>query len=88
MGSLIDNLIKKELITPPSFLQHSVQFEVITGSVAYGVSTDTSDMDIYGFCIPPKDVIFPHLRGEIEGFGRQKNRFEQYVQHHIQALGI
>lgn len=41
MGSLIDNLIKKELIAPPPFLHNSVQFEVIMGSVAYGVSTDT-----------------------------------------------
>jgi predicted nucleotidyltransferase len=54
------------------------------GSVAYGVSGDTSDCDIYGFCIPPKEMIFPHLGGEIEGFGRNKKRFEQYQQHHIE----
>jgi len=40
-------------------------------------------MDVYGFCIPPKEMVFPHLTGEIEGFGRQKKRFEQYQQHHI-----
>lgn len=48
------------------------------GSYAYGVATGTSDMDIYGVCIPAKDEIFPHLRGEIIGFGTQKRRFEQY----------
>lgn len=53
------------------------------GSVAYGVSTATSDIDIYGVCIPPKQDIFPHLKGEIEGFGRQKQRFEQFQQHHV-----
>ena len=53
------------------------------GSVAYGVSDDTSDQDIYGWCIPPKHVVFPHLNGEIEGFGRQKQRFDQYQQHGI-----
>jgi predicted nucleotidyltransferase len=54
------------------------------GSVAYGVSSDTSDMDIYGFCIPPKEELFPHLKGEIEGFGRQKQRFNQWQQHHVE----
>src|SRR5262249_7786397 len=44
---------------------------------------DTSDMDIYGFCIPPKDVLFPHLAGEIPGFGRPRERFEQYQIHHV-----
>ena len=53
------------------------------GSFAYGVSSDTSDNDAYGFAIPPKEDIFPHLRGEILGFGRQINRFEQWQQHHI-----
>jgi len=55
------------------------------GSVAYGVSTDLSDTDIYGFCIPPKDWVFPHLRGEIVGFGNQKKRFEQWQEQHIHA---
>lgn len=71
-------------ISPPKFLLDNVHYEVIMGSVAYGVSNDTSDMDIYGFCIPPKDEIFPHLRGEIVGFGRQIKRFEQWQQHHVE----
>lgn len=71
------------LINPPSFIPHNIHYETIMGSVAYGVSSDTSDMDVYGFCIPPKDMIFPHLAGEIPGFGNQINRFEQYQQHHI-----
>jgi predicted nucleotidyltransferase len=53
------------------------------GSVAYGVSSDVSDLDVYGFCIPPKDIIFPHLAGEVFGFGTQIKRFEQFQQHHI-----
>jgi len=53
------------------------------GSVAYGCSSDDSDIDIYGFCIPRKDTIFPHLAGEIPGFGNQIQRFDQYQQHHI-----
>jgi len=81
--SLIDRLHKRSLINPPHFLIHNCHYEVMMGSVAYAVNEDTSDMDVYGFCIPPKDVIFPHLKGEILGFGKQTNRFEQYQQHHI-----
>lgn len=58
-------------------------YETIMGSEAYGVASGNSDRDIYGFAIPPKEVIFPHLAGEILGFGRQKKRFEQYQEHHI-----
>jgi len=83
--SLIDRLHKRGLINPPHFLIHNTHYEVMMGSVAYGVNEEgTSDVDVYGFCIPPKDVIFPHLRGEILGFGKQINRFEQYQQHHVE----
>jgi uncharacterized protein len=74
---------QKGLISPPKWLPANVHYEVIMGSTAYGVSSDTSDMDIYGFCIPEKWDVFPHLRGEIPGFGRQIQRFEQYQEHHI-----
>jgi len=50
------------------------------GSQAYGVSDESSDMDIYGLCIPPKRIIFPHLAGVIPGFGDQGERFEQFQQ--------
>jgi predicted nucleotidyltransferase len=53
------------------------------GSVAYGVSSDTSDLDVYGWAIPPKDDVFPHLRGEVAGFGTQKPRFQQFQEHHV-----
>lgn len=80
---LIERLHSKGLIKPPSFVIGGTQYLTIMGSVAYAVSSDTSDMDIYGWCIPPKDMIFPHLNGEILGFGRQIKRFEQFQQHHI-----
>lgn len=54
------------------------------GSIAYGVSNEGSDRDIYGFCIPPKEEVFPHLDGEIPGFGEAKQRFTQYQQAHIE----
>jgi predicted nucleotidyltransferase len=58
-------------------------FEGITGSISYGTATDISDMDIVGWCIPPKEIIFPHLAGYITGFGKQQQGFNGYQQHHI-----
>lgn len=83
MSSIVAKLTSLQLINPPPWLVSNTHLETLMGSVAYGVSCDTSDMDIYGFCIPPKDIIFPHLAGEILGFGKQVKRFEQYQQHHI-----
>lgn len=81
--SILRKLNKQGLIKPPVHVIEGIQYEVMMGSVAYGVSNDTSDIDVYGFSIPPKEIVFPHLNGEIQGFGRQIKRFEQYQQHHI-----
>ena len=80
---IIQKLNQKGLISPPKFLPTNTHMLVRMGSVAYGCSVDCSDEDIYGFCIPPKQDVFPHLKGEIIGFGKQKSRFEQWQQHHI-----
>lgn len=84
MASTFSVLNNRKLIGPhPSFLDTGIQYEVIMGSDAYGVSSGSSDLDIYGFCIPPKEYIFPHLRGEIRGFGSEGPVFDQFQQHHI-----
>lgn len=83
MASRVQLMKQKGLISPPKWLPQNIHYEVITGSVSYAVSSDTSDMDIVGFCIPPKEDIFPHLRGEIVGFGRQQKRFDVWQEHHI-----
>jgi predicted nucleotidyltransferase len=81
--STLQRLTDRGLIRPPRWLPGNVQYETIMGSVAYGVSSDTSDMDIYGWAIPPREDLFPHLRGEILGFGRPMKRFETYQEHHV-----
>lgn len=83
MPSTVALLESKGLVQPPPWLSSNIHYETQMGSVAYGVSGDSSDMDIYGFCIPRKDMVFPHLAGEIDGFGRNRNKFEQWQQHHI-----
>lgn len=86
--SIVETLSKKGLIQPPRYVLAGMQYETITGSVSYGVANtnsteEISDIDVYGFCIPFKDMVFPHLKGEIIGFGRQSQRFNQYQQLHI-----
>jgi predicted nucleotidyltransferase len=85
MASLTYKLEKQGLITPPSFLVDNIHYEVIMGSEAYGCNDiSKSDKDIYGFCVPPKRVVFPHTNGVVLGFDRDSyEKFEQYQQHHI-----
>jgi predicted nucleotidyltransferase len=80
---LLQKFESKKLIHPPKWLISNLQYLTIMGSESYGVSSDSSDKDLYGFCIPPKDEVFPHLAGEIEGFGKQKKKFWQWQEHHI-----
>lgn len=91
MGSKTQHLIKLGLLrSPPHFLETGVQYEVVMGSIVYGVAEDYSDMDVYGFAIPPRDFLFPHLRGEIPGFDDAGPLFDQFQQHHMvdkDALG-
>jgi len=90
MPSVVSQLSARHLITPPSWLPDNIMFEGIQGSTAYGAAVDDSDFDMIGWCIPPKDIVFPHLAGQIDGFGRQKQKFVGYQKHHVHdasALG-
>lgn len=92
MSVLLNKLIKDKLISPPSWLSNNTCMLTVMGSIAYGVA-DTSgesnpDFDVYGVCIPPKEIIFPHLTGEIWGFGKYKDGvpssyFRQWQQPHV-----
>jgi predicted nucleotidyltransferase len=72
----------------PPFLRSNVHYETIMGSHAYGVA-DTAvkeklpDYDVYGFAIPPKEMLFKHLTGWIPGFGPEPIGFDLWQQHHI-----
>lgn len=80
---ILGDLVTAGLAHPPSWLTDNAQYVTIMGSEAYGVSCGSSDFDLYGWCIPPKDLVFPHLAGEVPGFGRQVKRFEQWQEHHM-----
>lgn len=81
---LLQDLTKRNLIHPPRWLPDNLVYLAIVGSESYGANLPgTSDQDLQGFCIPPKSEVFPHLRGEIPGFGRQKQQFGDWQEHHI-----
>lgn len=81
--STLQRLAERNLVKTPRWLPSNVQFETIMGSMAFGVSSDSSDIDVYGWAIPPKEEIFPHLAGEVPGFGQPRKRFEQFQEHHV-----
>lgn len=85
MSSIYQKLYEQNLLnTPPVFLKNNIHYEVITGSVAYGCAVvNNSDIDVVGFGIPPKDLIFPHIAGYITGFDKNIPSFNQFQQHHI-----
>ena len=80
---IIQKLKAADVLDCPKWLPDSTQYLTIMGSMAYGVNNDESDMDVYGFVAPPKEVVFPHHAGIILGFGDQGERFENWQQHHI-----
>lgn len=70
----------------PKWLPDNLCYETMMGSEAYGVASNNSDMDVYGAVFPPKELVFPHLAGEIPGFGNQIERFNQWQKPHIEAF--
>lgn len=86
---ILQKLITQQVLVPggnmPKWLADNCAYLTIAGSMSYGVSTDNSDMDVVGFAVPPKEDVFPHLAGYVQGFGPQPNRFDVWQQHHIKT---
>jgi predicted nucleotidyltransferase len=82
---ILDRLSSTGLLTAPKWLTSNCAYLTIMGSDAFGISDGVSDLDIYGFCVPPKYLVFPHLNGEIAGFGQKTEPFNQWQQHHIKS---
>ncbi len=91
--SRLKSLIKAQRVLPPPppFVYDNLLYETIMGSEAYGVAdtSQNSDTDIHGFCMPPKDYIFPHLSGKIDGFGSAPSESDKnfasgvWQRHHV-----
>lgn len=71
-------------IQPPDWLPPRVAYEALAGSFAYGCADErSSDRDLVGFCVPPVEVLFPHVEGGVPGFTAQPAPFEQFQEHHV-----
>lgn len=83
--SIIQKLDRKGLLAGAKPWVVQPELEVLMGSFAYGVSGQSSDIDLYSICIPPKDFTFPHLRGFVQGFGPTPESFTSWQRHHIKV---
>ena len=81
--SVLKKLENRGIYKPPNAFVTDTCYEVIMGSSAYGVSNNSSDIDIYAVCVPPQDIVFPHTVGHIRGFGGSPKNFEVTQQHHM-----
>lgn len=87
MSSTIQQLVEKKLIIslPEWLLPNNMVYETIVGSVSFGISSDTSDFDMTGVAIPPKDYIFPHLKNRIFGFDEYEYSIDRLKPYQKQA---
>lgn len=87
MAQLLKTLTKEGLMSPPSWMNDNIGYLTVMGSVSYGVSTDSSDQDIVGWAMPPKEDLFPNLKGYIAGFGPRPEPFNVWQKHHVMHNG-
>ncbi|SRR5258706_917914 len=78
------NFIPKEYDQPKFFKTVGYSYLTEMGSHSYGTENEDSDYDFYGYIVPSPEIVFPHLAGHIQGFGRTWTPFEQYQVQHIQ----
>lgn len=80
---LLQRLSREGKIHPPRWLPNNLIYAAYTGSLAYGCAEDTSDLDVYGICMPPVKILYPHKAGVIYGFGNQGEKFDQWLEHGV-----
>ena len=70
---------------PPEWMASSIQYETLMGSKAYGTATEYSDSDVYSWCIPPRELVFPFLNGNIPLFDEAEKPWGGYQLHKIKT---
>ena len=83
MSHILKELEEKKLVSPPSWVTSNTMYLCTMGSIAYGVAQDSSDYDVYGWFIGPKEEIFPHLAGYVYGFDEEPKITDYWQQHHV-----
>ena len=81
--SLLYEMIARNLLSIPGYLRGGIHYLTRGGSYAYGVESDTSDVDLYGYAILPKKMYIPYFfQKRVFGFDRVE-KFEQFSKGHI-----
>lgn len=76
--NIFERFEKNGYIKMPRWMGNNFCYIALTGSQSYGTNNPDSDFDIYGVYIPLKEDAFPHLKGEIVGFGRKQKPQDTY----------
>lgn len=80
----IKQLIDKGLCTPEhEFIPDNLCLLTIGGSRAYNTANANSDVDLWGICIPPDEVVFPYEHGYVYGFGKKPIEYGNWQKHHV-----
>lgn len=74
----LNQLAEKSGVVLPQFIRDDMQYLAVMGSRAYGADHPGSDVDLVGWCIPPLDMMLPHLSGHIHGFGSKSDVFRKF----------
>jgi len=78
----IKKIITEEKFKHPEWLFDNTQYLTVVGSEAYGISSNSSDVDLIGFAIEPKEYLLPNMYGYLTEFDDYP-RFDQWQKHHI-----
>lgn len=78
---LIQDILEKNNISHEKWMTANIIFATKTGSIAYEVTDQESDVDIYAVTIPPKSFIYPDKQFIVD-FDHQPN-FSQWQNHHL-----
>lgn len=82
-GSVLRKLHRNGLVNDIKPFALNTHYEVIMGSFAYGVSSDTSDVDLYSVFTPPMEYVFPHTAGFIHRFAEPAPVYDNYQKHNL-----
>jgi len=85
------NTVNQGIKSDPSvqaWILENAQYITMMGSRAYDTYTEKSDYDLYGFTIPPKDIVFPFHHGFIYGYHKKFPNFDQLQKHGMSYDGL
>jgi hypothetical protein len=63
----------------PDFVLGGLSYVAVVGSRACGMALPGADHDVCGWYVPPSDMVFPHLVGDIPGFDAPREAHDRWA---------